>query len=141
MALRSGKENARQRIDQLAPFGIGQLGKVALFPHDGGQMLRFRYPEKRPIRFASFEADKEPPVIFRHGGAHRSDAGRWVLPCGLCLGSFAFLGYEQQFARRDAAFHISMGFRRIRQRIFAADPNLEVALDKPVEQPGRTGAE
>ena len=50
MALRSGKENARQRIDQFAPSFIGQLGEVALLPHDGGQMLGLRYPEKCPIR-------------------------------------------------------------------------------------------
>ena len=48
-------------------------GEVALFPHDGGQMLGLRYPEKRPIRFAALEAGKEAPVIFRHGGDHRGD--------------------------------------------------------------------
>lgn len=73
MASRSEKENALQRIGQLAPFGIGQLGEVALFPHDGGQMLGFRYPEKRPIRLAALEAGKEAPVIFRHVGDHRGD--------------------------------------------------------------------
>lgn len=31
-----------QRYRQLAPPGIGQLGEVALFPYDGGQMPRFR---------------------------------------------------------------------------------------------------
>ena len=69
----SWKENALQGIRQLAPFGFGQLGEVALFPHDGRQMLSLRYPEKRPVRFASFEADEEAPVIFRHGGDHRGD--------------------------------------------------------------------
>lgn len=68
MALRSGKENARQRIDQFAPSCIGQLGEVVLLPHDGGQMLGLRYPEKCPIRFAAFEAGQEVPVIFRHVG-------------------------------------------------------------------------
>jgi hypothetical protein len=36
-------------------------------------MLRLRYPDKRPIRFAAFESGKEAPVINRHVGHHRGD--------------------------------------------------------------------
>lgn len=57
------------RTRRTAPAsGIGQLGEVALLPHDGGQMLGFRYPEKCPIRFAAFEAGKEAPVSVKKVG-------------------------------------------------------------------------
>ncbi len=43
-------------------------------------MLGLRYPEKPPIRFASFETDKEAPMILGHGDDHRGDDR---FPCGL----------------------------------------------------------
>jgi hypothetical protein len=57
MAMQSGKKDALQCIDQLAPFCIEQLREVALFPYDGGQMPGLRQREKLPIRF------ELPPVF------------------------------------------------------------------------------
>jgi hypothetical protein len=34
----SWKKNTLQRIGRFAPFDVGQLGAVALFPHDSRQM-------------------------------------------------------------------------------------------------------
>ena len=65
-----GHAPVHRRFKQLA---IRQSIQVALFPHDGRQMLGLRDPEKFPIRLASFETEKEAPVILGHGGDHRGN--------------------------------------------------------------------
>jgi len=44
-------------------------------------------------------------------------------------------GDEEQLAGGPAALHVGMGFRGLRQRIFASDSDLELPFRDPVEQP------